>query len=65
MPNKIFKKSSAKKATRAMCNAHYWSDIFRLVNLSVRQIPVFRYDLLMSNWGYIEFETLKNSVGHI
>jgi hypothetical protein len=26
---------------------------------------VFRYGLLMSNWGYIEFETLKNSVGHI
>jgi hypothetical protein len=35
------------------------SNIFRLENLSVWQIPVFRYGLLMKNRGYIEFETLK------
>jgi hypothetical protein len=32
------------------------SDIFRLENRSVWQIPVFRYGLLMRNRGYIELE---------
>jgi hypothetical protein len=42
------------------------SDIFRLENLSVWQILVFRYGLLMRNRGYIEFETLgENSTVHI
>jgi hypothetical protein len=30
-----------------------------LENLSVWQIPVFRYGLLMRNQGYIEFETFE------
>jgi hypothetical protein len=30
-----------------------------LEKLSVWQIPVFRYGLLMRNRGYIEFETLE------
>jgi hypothetical protein len=38
------------------------SDIFRLKNLSVWQIPVFCYGLLMRNQGYIEFETLEKTV---
>jgi hypothetical protein len=36
-----------------------WSDIFRLENLSVWQIPVFRDGLLMRNRGYSECETLE------
>jgi hypothetical protein len=40
-------------------NAHTRSDIFRLENLSVWQIPVFLYGLLMRNRGYIEFDTLE------
>jgi hypothetical protein len=35
------------------------SDIFRLENLSVCQIAVFRYGLLMRNRGYNEFEMLE------
>jgi hypothetical protein len=35
------------------------SDIFRPEYLSVWQIPVFRYSLLMRNRGYIEFETFE------
>jgi hypothetical protein len=35
------------------------SDIFRLENLSVWQIPVFRHSLLTRNPGYIEFEMLE------
>jgi hypothetical protein len=38
---------------------HSGSDICRLENLSVEQIPVFCYGWLMRNWGYIEFETLE------
>jgi hypothetical protein len=34
-------------------------DIFRLENLRIWQIPVFRYGLLMQNRGYIEFEKLE------
>jgi hypothetical protein len=34
------------------------SDIFRLENFSVWQIPVFRFGLLMRNRGYIEFGTM-------
>jgi hypothetical protein len=41
------------------------SDIFGLENLGLWQMPVFRYSLLMRNRGYIEFETLENSVGPI
>jgi hypothetical protein len=44
------------------CSAHFCvisSDIFRLENLSVWQIPVFLYGLLRRNWGYIEFEMLE------
>jgi hypothetical protein len=37
----------------------YRRDIFRLENLNVCQLPVFRYGLLMRNRGYIEFETLE------
>jgi hypothetical protein len=33
--------------------------LFGLENLSVRQIPVFRYGLLMRYQGYIEFEKLE------
>jgi hypothetical protein len=39
-----------------------WSDIFTLENLSVWQIPVFRYALLMRHRGYIEIETLEKTV---
>jgi hypothetical protein len=40
----------------------YRSDIFRLENLSVWQIPVFRYGLLIRNRGYIEFENIVKTV---
>jgi hypothetical protein len=40
----------------------YRSDIFRLENLGVWQIPVFRYGWPMRNRGNIEFETFENSV---
>jgi hypothetical protein len=37
----------------------------KMENLSVCQIPVFRYGLLMRNRGYFEFETLEKQCGHI
>jgi hypothetical protein len=40
----------------------FGSNIFRLEYLSVYQIPVFRYGLLMRNRGCVEFDTLENSV---
>jgi hypothetical protein len=36
-----------------------------LENVSVWQIPVFRYGLLMRNLGYIEFETVEKQWSYL
>jgi D-mannonate dehydratase len=51
--------SDLKAANTCTCS---WTDIFRLENLSVWQIPVFCYGLLMRNRGYIQLETLEKTV---
>jgi hypothetical protein len=54
-PNKLFNSILNEREVSKL----NLSDIFRLENLSIWQIPVFRYDLLRRNLGYIEFEMLE------